>query len=857
MNCTVFPNKQIRIILRILQRRQLTLYAACASSLNRTTCDLNRGYKNLFKNQIHNVTAVCDTKRFYCQTNVPVEHSDTILPTKSSYLDVFVDLDSDLTNTMLKALIYPNPDVLQNKLNHCQSEQELLEELLQQKHEFKSRHYVQSILILWTLFKNTRCLPNNQVYFMNLMSHILEGLQKYIPNLNEIELSCSYLYLRKLGAENTHTTMRELLCNSLENVKFARAPIPLCALSRLVVGINTGREFHVPTVCQHFMWHINAHLQNCVTEEDVRLLSICFLNLHALVTKDMLDKFKSKVREMLLIGTLNSTTVKSLLKLTNMLNMSIWSQQNSVLIRDIMHMLHTSIPQMNENEIKFLCRAFHHHHEPASVADPLMKATEKLPSTNISAFACFMPFAELKKREELTKLFRKMVVVRENWSDYNASSNFFTILRGLKIADVKLCDLYWSTVLEQIQQERNEDLVFLRHCHRYMNFNNNLGGTYRYTPLERHLSQLSMDAIENSINGRLPNKFARLAAFVIAYGHTELCWKKFPNVIISKILSMAEQFTINDCLLLSRGIQIASELRFRFYIPTLLDLQLDTITNVLTACAERHLSKEDKLTVPELNTIVRSLGSYKKLKNSVTYHNALNKYKEVDLSDLNSRLIRDITINLTTSNFIIPELLDAMCNYVEKNYEYVTADTVEKLLTCCYHLGYTPKTLTLFEYAASMLMRDFEHMSGISIVQTCLALCFYKAIPEQLINRVFCVKFIQRIENEIQMCYSKATYPERVLNLVMQLNRTVCLDFPEANVPWFQQNYLEAHLSRKQPIQSNFSEDVRELLKKLLKDNKYLRCNHITPYGYQTLLYILIRTSNSYQHRLSPHYWIV
>lgn len=30
----------------------------------------------------------------------------------------------------------------------------------------------------------------------------------------------------------------------------------------------------------------------------------------------------------------------------------------------------------------------------------------------------------------------------------------------------------------------------------------------------------------------------------------------------------------------------------------------------------------------------------------------------------------------------------------------------------------------------------------------------------------------------------------------MQLNRSVCLDFPESNVPWFQQNYIEAQISK-------------------------------------------------------------
>lgn len=30
----------------------------------------------------------------------------------------------------------------------------------------------------------------------------------------------------------------------------------------------------------------------------------------------------------------------------------------------------------------------------------------------------------------------------------------------------------------------------------------------------------------------------------------------------------------------------------------------------------------------------------------------------------------------------------------------------------------------------------------------------------------------------------------------MQLNRSVCLDFPESNIPWFQQNYIEAQISK-------------------------------------------------------------
>ena len=73
-------------------------------------------------------------------------------------------------------------------------------------------------------------------------------------------------------------------------------------------------------------------------------------------------------------------------------------------------------------------------------------------------------------------------------------------------------------------------------------------------------------------------------------------------------------------------------------------------------------------------------------------------------------------------------------------------------------------------------------MQGISIVQALLALVFYKSCPHQLIAMVFSGDFIKRLEQEIAMCYSRNTYPQRVMNQVMQLNRAVCLDCPEVNV---------------------------------------------------------------------------
>lgn len=143
-------------------------------------------------------------------------------------------------------------------------------------------------------------------------------------------------------------------------------------------------------------------------------------------------------------------------------------------------------------------------------------------------------------------------------------------------------------------------------------------------------------------------------------------------------------------------------------------------------------------------------------------------------------------------------------------------------------------------------------MSGLAIVEACLALAYYKELPGPLIDRVFNISFIQRLEDEIEMCYSKEFYPQRVLNSVMQLNRAVCLDFPESGVPWFQQNYIEAQLTKCKlhictsnrfqnlilslpvpSIKNKFHNDVKHVLVNFTTDENLVKVNHITPYGYK------------------------
>jgi hypothetical protein len=110
-------------------------------------------------------------------------------------------------------------------------------------------------------------------------------------------------------------------------------------------------------------------------------------------------------------------------------------------------------------------------------------------------------------------------------------------------------------------------------------------------------------------------------------------------------------------------------------------------------------------------------------------------------------------------------------------YSQIIEENLFQILYSCYILGYQPddyKTeafkksaeiiirllfdfvrLNFFYATPNKIFRDFPYMTGLSIIQSCLALSFYKSLPEVLIHKVFSIDFIRRLEQEIKMCYSK------------------------------------------------------------------------------------------------------
>lgn len=157
------------------------------------------------------------------------------------------------------------------------------------------------------------------------------------------------------------------------------------------------------------------------------------------------------------------------------------------------------------------------------------------------------------------------------------------------------------------------------------------------------------------------------------------------------------------------------------------------------------------------------------------FENLIKSFEEAASDEnliLSSRIIRDVLINLNRMNYVLPGICEKITRYLYENRSSVSGGVVARAMYTLYLIGYEPaengplldvaqntplpsqQQPVRFEEFGAIIERDFEVMSGLSIVRGCLALAFYRALPMDLIEKVFNIDFVTRLEKEISVCHA-------------------------------------------------------------------------------------------------------
>ncbi|XP_044158470.1 FAST kinase domain-containing protein 1, mitochondrial-like [Bufo gargarizans] len=138
-----------------------------------------------------------------------------------------------------------------------------------------------------------------------------------------------------------------------------------------------------------------------------------------------------------------------------------------------------------------------------------------------------------------------------------------------------------------------------------------------------------------------------------------------------------------------------------------------------------------------------------------------------------------------------------------------------------------PQGREFFNICLQHVMERKDSLSPSCLIQICYSFALVKQFPKELINAVFDIKFLGQLDAQL------ASFPHaQSMSLryyLMELNRAVCIEHPEYQVPWFHDPYCQ-HLKRKEVTSMN--QLLQELLEEILGGKHYTKVSVTAPYGY-------------------------
>nr|XP_008192822.1 PREDICTED: FAST kinase domain-containing protein 1 isoform X1 [Tribolium castaneum] len=748
------------------------------------------------------------------------------------------DLDYGYISTLkqegyARDLLYKNTkDILLNRIYCCVSVQELFNVIERNSHFYRCEDITQTVFVLYDLMRifcdvavaNRKSLTEAKDEFLNNLlangtfQKLLQITEEKIHTFDSNTLSYCLLYLRKLGLDveiKPVQLMNETIRKKLEK-EFLIAPA-----SRYLETIFDEVNLRSYFMAQELIPLVLNEIDRRESPNGLHDLTVSLNKLHRVVTNETLDKYKEKVENFIQSGLLTSSDYKVVLQIIAFLNYPKWREKNSVLISKCILLIKNNLNDLNMEEIMMLYETFFKIQEPGEILNSLQRCSSKFfhqldetpTAQKLTLFSIIVYFASPNLRTDFQNILKKYV---NECNDYDNLMILRKLLSYVKVTDERLCSLFWDKVLKFV----NKDLDIIKLTQNYINFSNDTGN-YRHFEFETTVLTLIGDLVQEANYKFFPQKLSNLLSFVLLYGEDHSLLQH----LVAKLEESWEQLQYIDCLRLAFTLKVFNTVENKYKkLPYAkrINRVLNELINKLAADSVNDLWKNNAL----LKACI-----YMQRADAIATNRLFNNFKCFD--HISSKNIENIYYCFLMANSLIPEVLDNLTEYIVTYKNHVLGFNVARVVYLCYSLGYQPKKSSeFFETAINVIIRDQERMTGLSLIYTAVALCFFNQLPNSLIKSIFNEEFMDKLDSELQKCYYKDKYPQKVRYNLMELNRAVCLDYPESNVPWFHQKYVDENIKGQAVKITLFGKKVREYLKKIISSSG-LAENVITAYGYK------------------------
>uniref|UniRef100_F6T209 FAST kinase domain-containing protein 1, mitochondrial n=2 Tax=Xenopus tropicalis TaxID=8364 RepID=F6T209_XENTR len=191
--------------------------------------------------------------------------------------------------------------------------------------------------------------------------------------------------------------------------------------------------------------------------------------------------------------------------------------------------------------------------------------------------------------------------------------------------------------------------------------------------------------------------------------------------------------------------------------------------------------------------------------------------------------VPEFALFITRTNYLCAQVLDKIALVATEDITKIHYSATYATLLPFVVLNYDPPNGEAFFDAC--IQHFLPHLNSFDphlVVLLAYSLALAEYFPEELIKAVFNVDFLGRLDAQLETFSSALNM--RIRLRLMELNRAVCLECPEFQIPWFHDRYCQQLQHRANGGISSVQRQIHQLLGEILGGINYAKVSVMTPY---------------------------
>nr|XP_046259524.1 FAST kinase domain-containing protein 1, mitochondrial [Scatophagus argus]XP_046259525.1 FAST kinase domain-containing protein 1, mitochondrial [Scatophagus argus]XP_046259526.1 FAST kinase domain-containing protein 1, mitochondrial [Scatophagus argus] len=694
-----------------------------------------------------------------------------------------------------------NRDQVLEQLQVCSAEDQVFDVVGKNKAKLTVNHVGCAVVMLWQFQKEKpqilRTVEHTKSHPQFLTLRVLA--ENKIALMDDCMLVDTLYTFLRFNVEPHDSLVQQLVSETW--LRLDR--IPMTSLSKFAVCLSDQQLQHSP-----LMGHITSIVdQRLSSIDDPRVLSVLMVSTASLVSPRLRDALIDRVDH--LLDTMDPSNHSNPRRVVQFLRHIKYCYRP--LLEKCNKLLLANIPRMDAETISIIMGLY--QSLQFNSCDFRLAAKQRLTelvdsSTDPFSFTkLFVTLAPMASQEIRERLENTALLLADELSPQQTMA-VAEALEEIQSRNLGLLNKIVSIIQRNLQDYKPVELARITQALFLLQYQN--------PKLFTKLRNILVNFLHRSV---FPTEVTMLTRIL-----SMLPCSRLDNGVISRVDAVVTQCNLNDLNTISFAIAkwVRTDLSYHHNTPTKYVRLLQT----LNACGHQRLRTADRLdlVLEELKYI-----SGEWFEEMLVGETMVTLQRMMD--QINWTNVPELALFLAKINHLCPPLMDRIASVAIKDVDKIHYSATYATLLPFSVLNYdNPQADELYD----VYIRHFTpHMSSFDphlLVLLAYSLALADCFPEELVREIFSLDFLGKLD--VQLETLPDTLNMRTRLRLMELNRAVCLECPEFQVPWFHERYCQQMQKKGTGFVTPAQQQIHKMLGEVLDGINRVRLAVVTPYFY-------------------------